>query len=105
MLSGNSATGYMGGLFEDYLVEHGIDPGNDHVIKAKLSWQFDRARKTRGLTKSEFARLLGTSRSQLDRLLDPNDHAVMLSTLQKAAETLGHHLEVVIVVQDSMSKQ
>lgn len=40
------------------------------------------------------ARRMGTSRSQLDRLLDPDNENVTLSTLSAAAAALGRGLRL-----------
>jgi transcriptional regulator with XRE-family HTH domain len=46
------------------------------------------------LTKADLARRMGTSRSALDRLLDPNNTSVTLLTLEKAAKALGRHIRI-----------
>ena len=46
------------------------------------------------LSKSEMARRMDTSRSALDRLLDPRNSSVTLQTLQSAAHALGGRLKV-----------
>ncbi len=56
-----------------------------HAVRRVLAWQIEQAMKTRGLTKSEMARRMHTSRSQLDRLLNPDNDKVLLETIQKAA--------------------
>ena len=48
------------------------------------------------MSKTRMAALLQTSRSQLDRLLDPGSD-VTLSTLERAAALLGRKLSVTIV--------
>ena len=45
-----------------------------------------------GLSKVEMARRMRTSRSQLDRVLDPLCTSVQLDTLIKAAGAIGHEL-------------
>jgi transcriptional regulator with XRE-family HTH domain len=49
------------------------------------------------LTKKAMAERMGTSRSALDRLLDPNNTSVTLRTLQKAASTIGRRLRLELV--------
>ncbi len=53
--------------------------------------------KIQGLSKMAMAERMGTSRSSLDRLLDPNNDALALSTLTKAATALGKELHVRLV--------
>jgi DNA-binding Xre family transcriptional regulator len=51
----------------------------------------------KGLTKVEMARRMHTSRSALDRLLDPDNDAITLSTLQKAATVVGRQVRLELV--------
>jgi transcriptional regulator with XRE-family HTH domain len=53
-------------------------------------------RSCSSLSKSRLAALLGTSRSQVDRLLDPT-RDVTLSTLQRAAALLGRKIQIQLV--------
>jgi DNA-binding Xre family transcriptional regulator len=88
----------LGSSFESFLVEAGIrDETVEYAVKAVFAWQLDEVRKARGLSKKQFADLLGTSRSQLDRVLDPDNEGVTIETLKKAAHILGKkvHLELV----------
>jgi len=47
-----------------------------------------------GFTKPEMAKKMATSRSQLDRILDPENVSVQLDTLIKAARAVGKELEI-----------
>lgn len=67
------------------------------ALKRVLAWQIDEARREQDLSKSEVASRMGTSRSQLDRILDPTNVAVSLETLDKAARAVGKRLNVEIV--------
>jgi DNA-binding Xre family transcriptional regulator len=90
--------GPIGSSFDDFLAEHGIlEECTTHAVKAVFAWQLDETRRKAGKSKSEFARMLGTSRSQLDRLLDPDNDAVTLETLQKAAALLGKHVRLELI--------
>lgn len=46
------------------------------------------------LSKAEMARRMDTSRSALDRLLDPDNSSVTLQTLQSAVQALGGRLKI-----------
>jgi hypothetical protein len=48
------------------------------------------------LSKLEMAKKMATSRSQLDRMLDPNNVSVQLDTLIKAARALVKEIEIKI---------
>jgi hypothetical protein len=50
-----------------------------------------------GLTKTAMARKMQTDRRQLDRLLDPRNPSVTLSTLRRAASAVGRTLRVELV--------
>jgi len=51
----------------------------------------------RRLTKTEMAKLMATSRAQLDRVLNPDDGNVTLDSLQRAAKVLGRDLKLELV--------
>jgi antitoxin HicB len=50
--------------------------------------------KAQGITKAEMARRMHTSRTQLDRLLDPENDKVQLDTVQRAAAAIGRTLKL-----------
>lgn len=60
------------------------------VIALELQLELDRKR----ITKTELARRLDTSRSQLDRIVDPGNESITLNTSMKAAALLGKRLHV-----------
>jgi len=79
--------------FADFLDEQGIrNDVESAAIKRVLAWQFEQAMQKQAKTKQAMAKELRTSRSQLDRLLDPNNTAVSLETLARAANVLGKQL-------------
>ena len=47
-----------------------------------------------GLTQVELANRLQTSRTQVRRLLDPDNTSITLSTLQRAADVAGHRVVI-----------
>ena len=59
------------------------------AIKEVLAWQIAKAMKSEGLSQKRMAEQMGTSRSQISRLLDPLDGNVTIATLQRAAAMLG----------------
>lgn len=91
---------HRGSSLDDFLDEEGIlEEATAGAIKRVLSWQFAQAMKREGLTKATLARRMKTSRAQLDRLLDPDNQSVTLSTLTRAAETLGKRVHIELVDQ------
>ncbi len=88
----------VGSSLDDFLTEEGIyEDANNAAIKRVLSYQLEKAMEELNLTKSAFAEQMGTSRSALDRLLDPDNDSVTLETLKKAARVTGQRLEVRLV--------
>jgi len=93
-----SANQHFGSSIEDFLKEEGIyDEATFHAIKRVLSWQIEEAMKEQGITKSELARRMHTSRPQVTRLLDPKNDKVQLETVQRAATAVGRKLKVELV--------
>jgi antitoxin HicB len=88
-----------GSTFDSFLEEEGIREEVEAVaIKRVLSWQLEQAMHEHQKTKQAMARQLHTSRSQLDRLLDPRNVSVTLDTITRAARALGKR--VIIRVAD-----
>ena len=87
-----------GSTLEGFLREQGLlEESSARAIKAVLAWQIAMAMKHRKISKAEMARQMGTSRSALDRLLDPTNEAVTLVTLFRAASVLGAELRVALL--------
>ncbi|WP_404370095.1 helix-turn-helix domain-containing protein [Sphingomonas sp. MMS24-J45] len=63
------------------------------VLASKLAQEM----QDQHLSKSDMAKRMGTSRAQLDRILDPTTHNVTLETVARAATTLGKRLELDLV--------
>ena len=81
-----------GSTLDDFLREEGsFEESQALAIKEVVAWQLADAMQQQSLSKSRLAVLLGTSRSQVDRLLDPT-RDVTLSTLQRAAALLGRKI-------------
>jgi antitoxin HicB len=81
--------------FDDFLAGQGLlEDAEEIAIKRVLAWQIPEAMKAQGLTKTAMAALMRTDRRQLDRLLDPNNPSVTLSTLRRAARAVGRKLRV-----------
>jgi len=90
---------HSGSTFDSFLEEEGIREEVEAVaLKRVLAWQLQQAMKKQRKTKKSMAEQLGTSRSQLDRLLDPRNVSVSLETITRAAGVLGKR--VVIQLRD-----
>ena len=87
-----------GSSFEDFLKDEGLlDVSNATAVKRALAWQIAEAMRTQHLTKSAMAARMHTSRSQLERLLDPEKTGVSLETIQRAAAVVGRELRIELV--------
>lgn len=85
----------VGSNFDDFLEEEGIlEEVSAVAVKRVIAFQLTEKMSEKNLTKTELARRMDTSRSALDRLLDPENSSVTLQTLQSAAKALGGRLNV-----------
>ena len=90
--------GRVGSSFDDFLKEDGIyDEVETTAIKRVIAWQLEKAMKAKRMSKLQMARRMKTSRSQLDRLLDPGHSGVTIETLARAAQVLGRHIRLELV--------
>jgi antitoxin HicB len=84
--------------FDEFLAGQGLlEACEDHAIKEIIAEQLAAAMREQGITKSEMAVRMKTSRRQLDRLFDPNVPSVTLDTLRRAATAVGRTLRVELV--------
>ena len=90
--------GRIGSPFDDFLKQEGIyEEVTARAIKRVIARQLDALMETEGLTKTELAKRMKTSRAQLDRLLDPDNESVTLGTLTRAAQAVGRQLRMELV--------
>jgi antitoxin HicB len=83
---------------DSWLREEGLyEKVSATAIKRVVARQVKAAMHQKGLTKVEMARRMRTSRAALDRLLDPENDAVTLGTLQKAAAVVGRQVRLELV--------
>jgi antitoxin HicB len=84
---------HSGSSFDDFLIEEGLHEEVEAAAsKRVLAWQFEQEMERQHKTKRAMAKELKTSRSQLDRLLDPQNTTVSIETLSRAARVLGKRL-------------
>ena len=90
--------GKAGPPFEDFLKEQGTyEDSTEQAIKRVVAFQIRAAMKEQKITKVEMARRLETSRSQLDRLLDPGNDGVTLGVLSRAAHAVGRTIKIELI--------
>jgi len=89
---------HTGSSFDSFLSEEGIlEEVEAAAIKRVIAWQLAGAMSAGKVSKKDMAERMGPSRSQLDRLLDPENSSVHLQTIAKAARALGKRLKVEMV--------
>ena len=88
----------IGSLFDDFLKDEGTyEETQAAAIKRVLARQIVRAMRDQKITKTDMARRMGTSRPQLDRLLDPDNDSLTLTTLARAAKVIGREIRLELV--------
>lgn len=90
--------GRIGSSFGSFLKEEGLhEEASAVAVKRVLAWELERAMTDGGVTKNEMAKRMRTSRSQLDRILDPDNDKIQLDTVFKAARALGREVKLELV--------
>jgi antitoxin HicB len=88
---------HIGSTIDEFLKEEGIfEEAQAQAIKEVVAWQLAEAMKQRKISKNKMAALLKTSRTQVDRLLDPRND-ITLSSLQRAAAMVGRRVSIELV--------
>ena len=86
---------FIGSNFDDFLEEEGLLAEVEATaIKRVIAFQIDELMKEQSLSKAAMAKRMKTSRSSIDRLLDPKNESVTLQTLERAALVLGKRLQI-----------
>jgi antitoxin HicB len=87
----------VGSDFDQFLEEEGLlEEATSVAVKRYIAFQLAKKMAENNLSKAEMARRMETSRSSLDRLLDPDNSSVTLQTLQSAVQALGGRLKIEI---------
>ncbi|RLA02490.1 MAG: Fis family transcriptional regulator [Gammaproteobacteria bacterium] len=86
---------HRGSNFDDFLEEEGVlEEVTARALKRTLALQMEDIMRDEKMTKKSLAEKLHTSRSQLDRLLDPDNSKTTLDSLQQIASALGKNLSI-----------
>ena len=89
---------HRGSTLDSFLAEEGVlEEFQARAIKEVIAWQLAEAMQERNLSKNKLAILMGTSRTQVSRVLDPNDGNVTIETLQRAAQVVGRKVQLQLV--------
>lgn len=89
---------HVGSSFESWLDEEGLRKEvTAAAVKAVIALQLAREMKKKNITKQRMAKLMKTSRAQVDRLLDPKNGSATIESLQRAASIVGRELRMQLV--------
>jgi len=89
---------HLGSTLDGFLEEQGVlEEFRAQATKDVIAWQLEQAMHERKLSKSDMAKLMHTSRAQLNRLLDPKDGKVTIETLQRAAADVGRKVQLQLI--------
>ena len=87
----------MGSSIDAFLQEEGLfEEAQAQAIKEVVAWQLAEAMKKKKISKNKMAKLLKTSRTQVDRLLNPKND-ITLGSLQRAAAMVGRRVNIELV--------
>ena len=86
---------HIGSSFDDFLEEEGILAESEAVaVKRVIAYQLSLVMEKQHISKAAMARQMKTSRSALERLLDPQNTSITLQTLERAAHAIGKRLRI-----------
>jgi len=89
---------HRGSTLDSFLAEEGVlEEFQARAIKEVIAWQLAEAMAERKLSKNKLATLMGTSRTQVSRVLDPTNGNVTIETLQRAAQVVGRKVQLQLV--------
>jgi predicted XRE-type DNA-binding protein len=85
---------HLGSNFEDFLEQDGIlEECRATAIKFKIARELEKAMDQQKISKADMAKRLKTSRTGIDRLLDPENTSITLNTMAKVAHILGKRID------------
>jgi antitoxin HicB len=88
---------HLGSSIDDFMKQEGVlEETQAEAIKEVVAWQLEQAMKSRKISKNRMATMLRTSRTQVDRLLNPRSD-ITLSSLQRAAAMVGRRVLIELV--------
>lgn len=86
---------HIGSRFDDFLDEEGLLAEAEAVaVKRVIAFQLQEMMQQQRLSKTQLAKRMNTSRSSLERLLDPDNPSATLLTLERAARALGKRIRI-----------
>ena len=89
---------HRGPTLDSFLEKEGLKEELSAIVaKERIAFQLQQAMKKKRITKVKLAELMDTSRTQIDRILDPTSGNITIETLQRAARFVGRELKVELV--------
>jgi len=86
---------HVGSHFDEFLAEEGLlSEAEATAVKRVIAFQLTQFMHENELSKTAMAKRMQTSRSALDRLLDPSNTSATLQTMDRAARALGKKLRI-----------
>ena len=86
---------HIGSSFDEFLEQEQLtDEVNALAIEKLIAGQIEAEMKAQNINKTQMAKLMNTSRSVVNHLLEPNNYSLTLHTLGNAARVLGKKLIV-----------
>lgn len=90
-----------GSNFDDFLEQQACAGETEAAaLKRVLAWKVQQSMEQNGMTKTDLARKMQTSRPAVDRLLDPENTSISLKTAVKAAQACNMHLKLDLLASD-----
>jgi antitoxin HicB len=88
---------HSGSTFDAFLKEQDLyDEVKATAMKRVIAIRIEKEMLKKQITQTDMAKLMGTSRAAIQRLLDPKNTSITLLTLNKAAGALGKDLEITL---------
>jgi antitoxin HicB len=86
---------HLGSRFDDFLEEREmLEDCRASAIKFKIAHELEKAMSQKNISKAQMAKWLKTSRTGIDRLLDPENTSITLNTMAKVAHLLGKRIDI-----------
>jgi antitoxin HicB len=88
---------HWGSTLDEFLDREGIrEAAKMEAVTRVVAWQLGQEMKRQGMSKVRLAKLMNTSRAQVDRILKAKGN-VTIDTLQRAAKLVGRQLRLELV--------
>lgn len=82
---------------DDFVENERFKTDAGHTCKCIIACQIEKCMQEKSLSRKDMARMMGTSRAAVARVLDPGNASMSLNTMQKVANVLGKELVIKFV--------